>query len=234
MRMAEPELTLDELSAAYAEVLGRMDQPAGGGSADSAVETQVSRVGQTAVGVSAEVSDAACPIGPLTILEAMLFVGDPASGPLSYQRLAGVMRLTEQGEIHALVAQLNRRYTDAGCPYEVVHEGDGYRMTLRDEFKAVRERFYGKVREARLSQPAVDVLALVAYNQPIDGERVARLRGSPSGQVLAQLVRRRLLKIERPETAPRRAHYRTTRRFLEIFGLSGLEDLPVSQDLDQK
>jgi segregation and condensation protein B len=77
-------------------------------------------------------------------------------------------------------------------------------------------------------------LSVVAYNEPLTADEVSRLRGAPSGAVLTQLVRRRLLRIERAETAPRTAHYRTTPRFLELFGLGCLADLPTSQELDHK
>ena len=96
----------------------------------------------------------------------------------------------------------------------------------------MRNRFYGRVREATLSQAAIDILALVAYNQPITNERVSRLRGHPSGSILAQLVRRQLLRIERPDEMPRTPIYHTTPRFLALFGLESLEELPRSQELE--
>jgi segregation and condensation protein B len=72
----------------------------------------------------------------------------------------------------------------------------------------------------------------VAYNQPITSKRVSTLRGHPSGAILAQLVRRRLLQIERPKEKPRTPTYHTTERFLDLFNLDSLQDLPQSQDLD--
>ncbi|NLF07030.1 MAG: SMC-Scp complex subunit ScpB, partial [Pirellulaceae bacterium] len=83
---------------------------------------------------------------------------------------------------------------------------------------------------ARLSQAAIDVLALVAYEQPITGEKIQQLRGKPSRHVLAHLVRRGLLRIERPEPKRRTAYYRTTDRFLRVFNLESLDDLPQSAD----
>jgi segregation and condensation protein B len=172
-----------------------------------------------------------CEISPLTILEAMLFVGNRASEPLSAARAAELMRGVEVGEIPDLVDELNRRYTERGSPYRVVQEGAGYRMTLRGEFCGVRNKFFGRLREARLSQAAIDVLAIVAYRQPVGAEEVAKLRGMPSGHLLLQLVRRRLLEVERSAEKPRTPRYRTTARFLDLFGLEGLGDLPQSEDL---
>jgi segregation and condensation protein B len=162
----------------------------------------------------------------------MLFVGHPASEPLTCAQAAQVMRGVEPGEIPDLVDGLNRRYAANGCPYHVVSEGAGFRLTLRDEYSGLRNQFYGRLREARLSQAAIDVLAIVAYRQPITGEEVSKLRGTPSGLILAQLVGRRLLEIDRPADKPRAVAYRTSPRFLELFGLERLEDLPQSDELD--
>ncbi|HVC96160.1 MAG TPA: SMC-Scp complex subunit ScpB, partial [Pirellulales bacterium] len=112
--------------------------------------------------------------------------------------------------------------------------GDGCRMVLREEYTRVLYKFYGRVRQARLSPAAVEVLSIIAYNGPQTGDDVARLRGTPSGAILSQLVRRQLLALERPEASPRRARYRTTQRFLDLFGLASLDDLPHSQELDRK
>jgi segregation and condensation protein B len=102
---------------------------------------------------------------------------------------------------------------------------------LREEFNFVRERLYGRPRAARLSPAAIEVLAIVAYNEPVTAEQVARLRGTASGPVLAQLVRRELVKIERSGDK-RQACYITAPRFLELFGLASLQDLPRSKDVD--
>jgi segregation and condensation protein B len=136
-------------------------------------------------------------------------------------------------EIDALVRELNRDYDRRNCPYGIVAEGAGYRLKLREQHARVREKFYGKARQARLSQAAIEVLAAVAYNAPIGADDVSRLRSTPSGHILAQLVRRQLLRIERGETKPRKTLYSTTPRFLELFGLDNLDDLPRSSNLEE-
>jgi segregation and condensation protein B len=105
-------------------------------------------------------------------------------------------------------------------------------MTLRDDFSKLRDRFYGRIREARLSQAAVDVLAIVAYRQPVTAQQIAALRGKPSPRLLSQLVRRGLLEIHRPADRRDLAEYRTAERFLALFRLGSLGDLPQSEDLD--
>ncbi len=180
-----------------------------------------------------EEEDDSCPISPKTILEAMFFVDNQENRPLESRRAAALMRGVEPEEIPGLVDELNRQYVAAGCPYQIVSEGSGYRMTLRDSFEPLRNRFYGRVRQARLSQAAIDVLAILAYQQPLTSEKVTRLRGKPSGHILAQLVRRRLLRIQRQEGKSRKARYYTTDRFLDLFGLESLDDLPQSEELEE-
>ncbi|MEO8495739.1 MAG: SMC-Scp complex subunit ScpB, partial [Planctomycetota bacterium] len=171
-------------------------------------------------------------VTPRTILEAMLFVGSSNSEPLSGRVVAGLMRGVSPREIEELVRELNEAYEAEACPYHIISEGAGYAMQLRPEFARLRDKFYGRVREAKLSQPAIDVLAMVAYRQPITRDSVNELRGQSSGAVLSQLVRRELLRIERTKENPRSPLYRTTDRFLDLFGMASIEELPQSQEFD--
>ena len=82
------------------------------------------------------------------------------------------------GRIPDLVEQLNRRYVANRCPYEIVSEGPGYRLTIRRDHAWLRNQFYGRVREARLSRAAIETLAIVAYRQPITGDDVSTAKGT--------------------------------------------------------
>lgn len=167
-------------------------------------------------------------VSPLTVLETMLFVGSIDNQPLEPARAAELMRGVTPADVLGMVEQLNARYDSSGCPYKIVHEGAGYRMKLRRAFHAIRNKFYGRVREARLSQAAIDTLAIVAYRQPLTADQVTQLRGTPSGHLLSQLVRRQLLRVERPKGS-RTMRYTTSPRFLELFGLASLDELPDSE-----
>ena len=228
-------ISLDELAEAFAQVMGVEPRPAAEGDTPAGHPATVETDGSTQSAVEPSPSapaeaDDPCPINPRTILEAMLFVGNRENRPLSPRQAAELMRDVEVEEIPSLVDELNRRFGAAGAPYHIVGEGDGYRLALHREFHPLRNRFYGRVREARLSQAAIDVLALVAYGQPITGEKIGRLRGKPSSHVLAHLVRRSLLRIERPDPKRRTPHYYTTDRFLRLFNLHSLGDLPRSEE----
>ena len=177
--------------------------------------------------------DAACEITPRSILEAMLFVGHPTGEPLLSERIAALMRGVRPAEIDDLVRELNAEYEQTAAPYAVVSVGAGYQLALRPQFGGLRDSFYGRVREARLSQSAVDVLAIVAYHQPMTLVDIDRLRGKPSGGILAQLVRRDLLALGRPAENKAKPTYRTTDRFLDLFGLDDLSELPRSQEIER-
>jgi segregation and condensation protein B len=226
-------ISLEELSRTYAQLMSKGEDPyelpsrtAGDEAGAAAVVAQ-----QTEQQVA---QDKGCPLSPRSILEAILFVGHPGNEPISCDQVAALMRGVPPGEIDALVEELNEEYRRNGHPYQIATQGSGYRMILRDEFASLRGAFYGRVRQARLSQAAIDVLAIVAYKQGLTRERIDTLRGKPSGAILSQLVRRRLLRIDRPKLKPRTPRYYTTNRFLELFALQALEELPHSQDLDRE
>ena len=179
-------------------------------------------------------ADDAGPVTPLSILEAMLFVGDRGNRPLTAARAAELMRGVEPGEIAGLVQELNQRYEKNACPYYVAEDSDGFRMTLRKPFHPLREKFFGRTRAARLSQAAIDVLAIVAYQQPLTSDEITTVRSKPSGAVLSQLVHRGLLRIERLPGKKKVVQYFTTDRFLTLFGLQTLADLPQSEELERQ
>jgi segregation and condensation protein B len=221
-------ITLEELTAAFAEAMSGPTRPVPVVSVEPQPETSEAANCEAAdLTEPAETDpDACCPISPRSILEAMLFVGNRDGQALSPAQAVDLMRGVTAGEVADLVDQLNLQYAAENRPYHVANEGAGYRMTLRPSFARLRDQFYHRVREARLSQAAVDILALVAYQQPLSGEQVNRLRGKPSGHILSQLVHRGLLRIDPDQRKPRTKLYYTTERFLSLFGLQSLDDLP--------
>lgn len=239
---SEPQgISLDELARAFSQVMEteptRSEEASPPDAEPSADAPEDVATEETAADMEPQAADPAteedsCPVNPRTILEAMLFVGNRDNQPILPSRAAELMRDVSVDEIPPLVDELNRRYDAVGAPYRVVGEDSGYRLSLREEYRPLRNRFYGRIREARLSQAAIDVLALVAYGQPITGEKISHLRGKPSRHVLSHLVRRSLLRIERPEPKRRTPHYHTTDRFMQLFNLESLDDLPRSEDVD--
>ncbi len=214
----ESPLSLGRLREAFATMLG--ERGAGSEGREQVASPQ-----------SPAPSPPVCEISPRSVVEAMLFVGRPDNRPLSGRELAAAMRDVSPNEIDAAVAELNSIYDADGTAYCIKRSRAGYRMVLREKFQRVRDKFYGRVKEARLSPVALEVLSVLAYNQPATAEQLNELRGAPSGAALATLVRRRLVKLERgSESMPQ---YSTTERFLKLFGLTNLEALPRAEELEK-
>jgi segregation and condensation protein B len=165
------------------------------------------------------------------ILEALLFVG---GAPLTAERAAAAVRGLTPAQFGEALDALNDDYRRQGRPYLIQAQGTGHVLVLRPRFRAVVERLYGGPREARLSTAAIDVLALVAYRQPATRQEIESIRGADSAGLLRQLVRRGLVAVvQRGEAGQKEVCYGTTPRFLELFGLRSLEDLPQTQDLQR-
>jgi segregation and condensation protein B len=172
-------------------------------------------------------------INPRSVVEALLFIGRPDNQPFTARELAAAMRGVSPAEITAAIDELNAAYEADGAPYRVDESHAGYRLMLREEFSRMRDKFYGRVREAKLTSAAIEVLSIVAYNQPVTVEQINELRGAPSGAVLSTLVRRQLVRQERPAEKQAAAQYWTTDRFLRLYGLESLSALPRTDELEK-
>ncbi len=165
------------------------------------------------------------------IVEAMLFVGGVSLSP---EQAGDVIRGLTSSQFQEAVDTLNRSYRDQGRPYLIQKQGTGYLLTLRPTFRSIAGKLYGGVREARLSPAAVDALAVVAYRQPVSKDEIDSVRGQESGALVRHLVRRGLIAVvSRAESGGRDVQYGTAPRFLELFGLTSLEDLPQTEDLQR-
>lgn len=169
---------------------------------------------------------------PLTrVVEALLFVGGQ---PLTAARACETVRGLTPAQFTQAIEELNRTYRRQGRPYLAQSRERGYVLELRPRFRAVQERLDGGVSEAKLSAAAIEVLSLVAYRQPATKQEVDAFRGHDSGSLLRQLVRRGLIAVvQRGDAVAREVCYGTTPRFLQLFQLSSLNDLPHTQDLER-
>jgi segregation and condensation protein B len=182
---------------------------------------------------SSQPDDAPLPVNPRQILEGCLFVSPE---PVSLRQLGTVFRDSFSAEYFRDEFELlNQLYVDENRPYRVVLVEGGYSLRLLDEYERVRDRVHGQgPKEVRLNQEALEVLALVAYRQPISQDEIQELGKPQCGGTLRQLVRRQLLAIERDAGDARRVLYRTTDRFLALFGLRSLKDLPRPELVELK
>jgi segregation and condensation protein B len=219
-----PPLSLNRLRAAFAQMLGTDEQ--GARSTEQGVSSAPSPQ------PPAPTADP-CEISPRSIVEAMLFVGRPDGQAFSAREMAAAMRGVSPAEIEAAVAELNRDYQRDAAPYEISGTSQGYRLGLRDDFRRMRDKFHGRIREAKLSSAALEVLSIVAYRQPTTAETIGELRGAPSGTALNWLVRRKLVQVEPQAERGQPARYATTDRFLRLFGLETVAALPRNEELEK-
>ena len=167
----------------------------------------------------------------LRIIEALLFIGGT---PLTASRACEAIRGLTEDQFQEAIDALTQAYRRQARPYLVMPRGQGFILSLQPRYQSIADKLQGSLREARLSTAAVDVLALVAYRQPITKPEIDALRGMESGSILRQLVRRGLIQVvPRDGASARDVSYGTTPRFLELFDLQSLDDLPHTRDLQQ-
>jgi segregation and condensation protein B len=137
------------------------------------------------------------------------------------------MPRTDEKQIAGLVEELNTSYETTGRSFRVRQVAGGYRLFTQPEFESYVDALAVTSREARLSQAALETLAVVAYRQPVSKNDVEYVRGCDCDGVLRTLLTRRMVAIKGRSEAPGRPLlYATTDRFLEYFGLAHMSDLP--------
>jgi segregation and condensation protein B len=160
----------------------------------------------------------------LACVEAAFFL---AREPQSSRRLAQLAGLADGTEARTLVRTLNRLYDAEGCAFRVEEVAGGLQLMSRSKFAPWLRRLHAAAVEVRLSGPAMETLAVIAYRQPVLRAEIEAIRGVQCGELLRQLMDRDLVRIVgRSEELGRPFLYGTTRRFLQIFGLRHLEELP--------
>ena len=163
-------------------------------------------------------------------LEAVLFL---AREPLSSRKLAQHADLHDGTEARTLIREINRTYDQAGRAFRAEEVAGGYQLLTRRVFAPWLRRLEHIPREIRLSPPAMETLAVVAYRQPVLRAEIEAIRGVSSGEILRQLMERDLVRIGgRSEDLGRPYLYTTTKHFLEVFGFRNLDQLPRADSFD--
>lgn len=151
--------------------------------------------------------------------------------PIAPTRIAELIPRCNPSQVRALVKQLNEEYAEQRRAFEIWEVAGGYQLRSLPEFAPYLKQIQ-KTRTLRLSQAALETLSIVAYRQPVTRAEVERVRGVDVGAVLRSLLDRQLIRIAGHREVPGRPIvYATSRRFLEVFGLAKLSDLPALRDL---
>jgi len=163
----------------------------------------------------------------LARLEAVLFL---AREPLSSRKLSQYANLADGTQARTLIRRLNAQYDALGRAFRVEQVAGGYQLLTRPKLAPWLRRLAHVPVEVRLSAPALETLAVVAYRQPVLRAEIEAIRGVNCGEILRQLMERDLIRISgRSQELGRPFLYATTKRFLQLFGLNTLEELPRAE-----
>lgn len=165
---------------------------------------------------------------PAIVIEALLFAAD---SPVPLGRLSELVGIDEN-EVRAAVADLNRVYEQTGRSFRVHRVAQGYQLYTTAEHADWVRKLYQHQHVLRLSHAAHEVLAVVAYRQPITKPEIEKLRGVDcTGPILTLLERGLIVTAGRARRPGNPFLYRTTREFLRYFGLESLDDLPSMDEI---
>jgi segregation and condensation protein B len=158
------------------------------------------------------------------LLEALLL---STHSPLTAGRLAELLELDTTKPVRRAIKSLNEQYESTGRSFRVEQVAGGYQILTLPEFGDALKKLHQREADAKLTKAALETLAIVAYKQPVLRADVEAIRGCACGETIRSLMEKHLVKIAgRAEEPGRPILYGTTKRFLELFGLNNIRDLP--------
>ena len=173
-----------------------------------------------------------CAEQPLpTRIEALLMAGSRPITEARIGELLGINGKSTAETIRTAIEELNGLYEKSGRAFRAQRVAGGWQLFTLPAFAPLVTRLQRDHRDARLSQPALETLSIIAYRQPIMRAEIEAIRGVACGEVLRALLERRLVKIAgRAEQPGRPMLYGTSPHFLKVFGLPGIDALPALED----
>ena len=166
------------------------------------------------------------------VVEALLFVSPK---PLSVEQIGSVLEELDPQQIRKCLEELKQDYTAQGHSFVITEVAGGFQMATDPVYAPWLRRLLKKTQGERLSGPSLETLAIIAYKQPVIRQEIESIRGVNVEGVLQTLLEKGLIRIDgRKEVVGRPLLYRTTREFLEYFGLNSLEELPTLEAFVQQ
>jgi len=167
-----------------------------------------------------------------SVIEAILFASDE---PLSIDRLVSISEFTGgTKQVRQCIETLNQQYADAGRAFRIEDIAGGFQMMTLPEYNIWLKKLLRDRGDNKLTAVALETLAIIAYKQPIIRADIEAIRGVACGEMIRSLMYKGLVKIVgKAEILGRPLLYGTTKKFLEVFGLSTLKDLPKVEELKQ-
>lgn len=165
------------------------------------------------------------------IVESLIFASDE---PVSAEQLKKYIEDTTVREIKKAVEQLNLEYSQQNRAFQITTFAGGFQMVTREAFAQwVKKLFFKRIKQ-RLSQAALETLAVVAFKQPVSNSEISSIRGVNCDGVLRTLLERKLITISGRSDGPGRPLlYKTTKEFLVYFGINSISDLPKPREIEE-
>ncbi|MBI5150163.1 MAG: SMC-Scp complex subunit ScpB [Candidatus Omnitrophica bacterium] len=162
------------------------------------------------------------------VVEALLFVNEK---PVTLDQIKRVLGTPGVAEIKNIIQALSEEYKQRQSGIRIVEIAGGYQMLSSPGYASYIRDFYKTKHKEKLSKPALETLAIVAYKQPVTRTDVELIRGVNSDGVIAHLLSKELIKpVGRKDVPGRPFLYGTTKQFMEYFGLKSLDDLPKLEE----
>lgn len=172
-----------------------------------------------------------------SVIEALIF---SSPDPISWQKLGEIIHESEEElqpdrtTIVTIVNQLNKRYEENDLAFQIEETGGGFTFVTRPRYHPWLSIFQHENAYRKLSQPAIETLAIVAYRQPITKPEVDQIRGVDSGYILRQLLEKMLVQVSgRADSPGKPLLYKTTQYFLKHFGINSVDELPKPREIDE-
>ena len=167
----------------------------------------------------------------LPIIEALIFASE---APLPIAKIREIIPALSPKQITMVIEYLNEQYRQGGRSYEIREIAGGYQMFTLPEFAAFIDKLYQEKQQSRLTQKSLETLAIVAYKQPVTRHEIEEIRGVNVDGVMKTLLSRSMVTISgRAQATGSPFLYKTTKKFLDYFGLKSLEDLPKLKEIDE-
>jgi segregation and condensation protein B len=165
------------------------------------------------------------------IIESLLFASDT---PLTLQKLKELLELDSVTMVREGIQLLQKHYDKTRSAMTVVEVAGGFQIVSREEYATHIQKLFKGRQASRLTQRALETLAIIAYKQPITKNEMEKIRGVNVDGVVKTLLEKNLITIEGREKAPGNPLlYGTTKYFLEYFGINSLESLPKLKEIDE-
>ena len=163
-----------------------------------------------------------------SVIEALLFASEK---PLTMEQVKGVLDNLDTVEIRKVLEELKQEYEQSNRGIRIIEIAGGFQMITASDFAPFLKKLFKERRVERLSKPALETLAIIAYKQPVTKLEIESIRNVMVDGVIKNLLDKSLVRIAGRKKAPGRPYvFGTTKQFLEYFGLKSLEDLPKMEE----